>query len=296
MDETQSEKPGSERALLLLSVLFLVSAFICGQSLGHARAGEPPAGQITTVKPGPSTKTAGCHRVTREFRLTQAADGFNGSVQLLQDSRIVETLYQGEHLDVNDLIYEEKVQRLFEETPPLGAVLRLVNYSGAIGMSEGHFALVEKSYTFDDFPFARLNEATLASRARSYLLTCDANTGIGEYGGLVTYLYEVVHDELRPIEFVDSKSKKSERIELLDSSITNWKLVRSKDGKSRDILYAYSGPVVNPNDVDDVQFCTHYYRFHFDGRRWVRYGRAEKGSWGNLGESLPPLSKFPKAR
>jgi len=83
---------------------------------------------------------------------------------------------------------------------------------------------------------------------------------------------------------------------LLDSSITNWKLVRSKNGKSRDILYAYSGPVVNPNDVDDVQFCTHYYRFHFDGRRWVRYGRAEKGSWGNLGESLPPLSKFPKAR
>jgi hypothetical protein len=83
---------------------------------------------------------------------------------------------------------------------------------------------------------------------------------------------------------------------LLDSSITNWKLVRSKDGKSRDILYAYSGPVVNPKDVDDVQFYTYYYRFHFDGRRWVRYGRVEKASWGNLGESLPPLSKFSKAR
>ena len=99
--------------------------------------------------------------------------------------------------------------------------------------------MVEKSYTFDDFPFARLNEATLAFGAPSCLLTCDANTGLGEYSGLVTYLYEVVHDELRPIEFVDSKSKKRERIELLDSSITNWKLVRSKDGKSRDILYAY---------------------------------------------------------
>ena len=228
MDETQRKKPGSERAFLLLSVLFLVSAFICGQSLGPARAGEPPARTITTVKPGPSTKTAGCYRVTREFKLTQAADGFNGSVQLLQDSRIVETLYQGEHLNVNDLIDEEKVQRLFEDTPPLGAVLRLVDYSGAIGRSERHLALVEKSYTFDDFPFARLNEATLASGARSYLLTCDANTGIGEYGGLVTYLYEVVHDELRPIEFVDSKSKKREPIELLDSSITNWKLVRGR--------------------------------------------------------------------
>ena len=48
MDETQSKRPGSERAFLLLSVLFLVSAFICGRSLGQARAGEPPAGTVTT--------------------------------------------------------------------------------------------------------------------------------------------------------------------------------------------------------------------------------------------------------
>jgi len=296
MDESQTKKPLTLRALLLLSAQLCMCAFIWGERPCPAHAEEAPAGKITTVKPGPATKTAGCYRITKEFRLTQSSPGFNGSVQLLQDSRIVETLYDGEHLNIFDLIDEENVQQLFETTPPLGAVLRLVDYGRAIGRSEGHLALVQKSYTFDGTPFAWLKEVNLGSGAPSYLLTLDANSGIGEYSGLLTYLYEVVNDELKPIEYVDSKSKKREQVVLLDSLITNWKLVKSKDGKSRDILYAYSGPVVNPKDVDDVEFYTHHYRFHFDGKKWVRYERVEKGSWENEEESLPALSKFPKAR
>jgi hypothetical protein len=74
---------------------------------------------------------------------------------------------------------------------------------------------------------------------------------------------------------------------------TAWKLVKSKDGKSKDILHIACRPDLPAKNKDDVDiFLVYYDRFHFDGKEWVKYRKVEKGCWEAEGD-LPPLSKFP---
>jgi len=74
---------------------------------------------------------------------------------------------------------------------------------------------------------------------------------------------------------------------------TNWKLVKSKDGKSKDILDIACRPTFENKSKDEVEFVVYYNRFHFDGNEWVKYQRIEKDIWEAEGKDLPPLSKFP---
>ncbi len=153
------------------------------------------------------------------------------------------------------------------------------------------YTRVEESRTFDNTPIASLDEVSLEGPDKpSYFLTCDGNTGIGAHSGMVTYPYEVANRRLRPIEYVDRRSKKRGEIVLVSSMVTNWKLVKSKDGTSQDILYADCEP---DTSTGEVEFKIYYERFHFDGRKWVRYERAEKGYWEIGDDDLPALSKFP---
>jgi len=204
-------------------------------------------------------------------------------IQLLQDSRLTKSLY-GEFGWAFALKQEDQLIRLFRDDPPLGAVLRILRYDDEI-------TEIAESLTFDETPVAWLEEVRLSISGKpSYLLTRDMSTGIGARSGPKTYLYEVAQGKLRPIEYVDSRTKKKGKIAVLRSMVTNWGLVTSKDGKSQDILYADCEPDTSKDPAD---FKVYFRRYHFDSKKWLRYQSVKDGYWEVGTEKLPPLSKFP---
>ncbi len=262
-------------SLLLPSLLMMCS-------LTAYAAGETSEPKVPL--PGSDAKTAGCYKVVKEYRLTQALDGVNGMLQLLLDSRLTEFPHNKQFGGAFALYQDDELIRLFKNSPPLGAVLRILMY-------EGEIARIWESHTFDDAPVAWLEKVRLSGSGKpSYLATCDLSTGIGAHSGTETYFYEVIYGKLRPIEYVDNKTKEKGAIALVRSLVTNWKLVKSKDGKSEDILYADCEP---DTSKDPVEFKVYYNRYHFNGKKWVRYEREEEGYWEVDTETLPPLSKFP---
>ncbi len=261
---------------------FLLSALLILCSLSAYAADE--TSEPKAPCPDSVVKTAGCYEVVKQYRLTQALHGVNGMLQLLQDSRVTEFPHNKQFGAAFALYQDDDLIRLFKNSPPLGAVLRILMY-------EGEIARVEESHTFDHAPVSWLEEVRLSgSGTRIYQLTCDLSTGIGAHSGTETYFYEVIYGKLRPIEYVDSKTKEKGTIAPVRSLVTNWKLVKSKDGKSEDILYADCEPDTSKDPVD---FKVYYSRYHFNGKKWVRYEREEEGYWEVDTETLPPLSKFP---
>jgi hypothetical protein len=103
------------------------------------------------------------------------------------------------------------------------------------------------------------------------------------------YMYD---EKLLPL-FKDNPETK---MVLMRSLKTNWKLVKSKDGNSKDILHVACRPNFENKSEDEDRFLIYYDRFCFDGKGWVRYQRVEKGFWEVDAEDFPPLSKFPVGR
>ena len=174
-------------AFASFSILFLfLCTAACGEGLYTREWGLPKAPQL-----GSAAESAGCYNISKRYPLTKSHHGFDGTLQLLQDSRLSEFSRDGEPVSAFDLLYDEEVRRLFKDAPPLGAVLRIVT-------SDGEMAEVEESRTFDNTPIACLKEVSLKGPDKpSYFLTCDGNTGIGAHSGTVTYPYEVANRKLR---------------------------------------------------------------------------------------------------
>lgn len=265
--------------LLVLSVLIAHSL--------TAYAGEIKEPKV--LLPGSAETIAGSYKVSKSYPLTKAVHGVDGVLQLLQDSRLTKDAYD-KHFGTafNDMyIYDEKLLPLFKDNPPLGIVLRiLVQGKG--------FLLTSESHTYDQVPVAWLEEVRLSGPSRpSYLFTQDLSIGMGSYAGPTTYFYNVIDGNLKPIEYLDKETGKREQIVLMRSLKTNWKLVKSKDGKTKDILHIACRPNFENKSNDEGEFVVYYDRFHFDGNEWVKYQKIEKDFWEAEGEDLPPLSKFP---
>jgi hypothetical protein len=253
------------------------------------------AGEIKEPKvflPGSAEMLAGSYKVSKSYPLTKAVHGVDGVLQLLQDSRLTKDAYNKQFgTALNDMyMYDEKLLPLFKDNPPLGAVLRIL-------MQGKGFFLTSESHTYDQVPVAWLEEVGLSGPSRpSYLFTQDLSIGMGSYAGPLTYFYEIVDGKLKPIEYLDNETKKRDKIVLMRSLKTNWKLVKSKDGNSKDILHVACRSNFENKSEDEDRFLIYYDRFCFDGKGWVRYQRVEKGFWEVDAEDFPPLSKFPVGR
>jgi hypothetical protein len=264
--------------LLVLSVLIAYSFTVY--------AGETREPKVRS--PGSAEKPAGCYKVSKSYPLTKSMHGIDGHLQLLQDSRLTEDLYDKQFgTALNNFVYDKTKLPLFKDKPPLGTVLRILS------QDEG-YVLTRESRTFDFVPVAWLEEVRLSEAQKpTYLFTLDESVGMGSYNGPVTYFYEIADGKLKAIEYLNSETKKREKIVLMRSLKTNWKLVKSKDGKTKDILHIACRPNFENKSKDEVEFLVYYDRFHFDGKEWVKYQRIEKDIWEAEGEDLPALSKFP---
>jgi hypothetical protein len=269
--------------------LYLLILFILVVLAVSAYSGESK--KPVTASTGSTETIAGYYVVSKSYPLTKGIHGIDGVIQLLQDGRLPKSAYNKHNKQFGSAfndpnMIDMKLLPLFADNPPLGSVLRILK-------KNEKFFRISESRTYDLVPVAWLEELPLTgSGPKSFLLTLDESTGMGSYAGPTTYFYDIVDGKLKLIKYLDMTTGKKEDFVLMRSSKTGWKLVKSKDGKTTDILHIACRPDTNN---DDIVFLVYYDRFHFDGKQWVKYQRTEKGFWEMENDDLPPLSKFPKS-
>jgi hypothetical protein len=247
---------------LLISLAFLLLAAI------------PPA--ATAQQPGLAA--------AQNFTLTLASDGFEGRLELLQDSRLTRELEEVLWGSGGpDMALDQNDQRLktFTAVPLHPAVLRL---------RDAHQQIVAET-TFER-ELVRIRIEGLHPGRRTILATTDLSAGFGSYSGPVTELLEVRGGKLETITARDAQSGAIQPIHLASTLKTAWKLVpaAASNSSTKDILEV----ACRPNfDLKDTKFFLTYTRYHWDGSGWVAFTRKVHGFWES-DNSFPPLERFPK--
>jgi hypothetical protein len=217
--------------------------------------------------------------VSQTVRLTTEANGINGTLQVLTDSRLTDELKQmmwgtGDWSFV--LPAGDPRRAVFERNPPRNAELRIVTDSNQ----------VLRSASLDE-PLARVTEVDVLSGKTSFLVAVDYSIGFGSYAGVTTLLLDVGDSQFRWVEATDTDTKQAQPIRLPNTLKSSWKLVPLHG--NHDILRVYCRPL---NVQVGDEFVVGYVRYRFDAKRWVRYERQEKGFWES-DQPFPSMSKFP---
>jgi hypothetical protein len=209
--------------------------------------------------------------VSDHARLTMAANGIDGELQLLQDARVTPAL-------------QKKLWEMGGVPEDFAnAAVRIVKPDGAVADS-----------TELERPLARLDPmpANLYDDSRqTWLVTTDYSTGTGSYAGPITTFVEVHDGRLHWLEATDSATGKTARIAVMHSLKTVWKTAPARDGHGREILEARCRPDARTK-TGDVEFVLSYYRYAFDGTRWIRRVRETKG-FSEFEDGFPARRLFP---
>jgi hypothetical protein len=119
-------------------------------------------------------------------------------------------------------------------------------------------------------PVAEIKTVKLIDgKPKSFSLEVDYSAGWGSYSGPVTMFIDVVGGKIKWIRAKDASNGKTEKISVMISLKTYWKLSPSK--KKQDILELACRPTGN-GDFELI-----YSRYSFNGLEWIRYSRSEKG-------------------
>jgi hypothetical protein len=221
------------------------------------------------------------YRVSQRLRLTARANGLNGWLEVLTDSRL-SLAVQKEMWGVGDwstaFVEGDPEYAIFKAKPPENARLR-------ISSDEGQPV---RTLTLER-PLAKLNEAHLIGGRSTVLVAVDYSIGFGSYAGVSTQLLDVIESQFRWAESTSSDANDVQPIRLPDTLKSAWKLVSSRAG-NKDILWVYCRPAKVA--FTGREFVIGYVRYHFNGRRWRKYEQLRNGIWED-DEQFPPRSAFP---
>ena len=220
-----------------------------------------------------SPRSAARSAVFQRARLSNAENGLNGELELVQDSRLTpalrERLWGGGELTPDSPI--------FRTAPLRNAELRLVRWGGLPVESEP----LER-------PLAKLESTRLYGGSReTYLLTVDYSAGFGSYSGPATFLLEVAGGLINWLQATQTGTGKKERITLARTLKSVWGIVDVPGTTQKEILQALCRPI-----PDSHEFTLTYLRYYFDGQNWVRLDRSQKGC-SDFEDGLPDRSLFP---
>ena len=217
--------------------------------------------------------------VAQTLRLTTAANGIDGALQVLTDSRITDELKK-EMWGTGDWTFVlpegDPRQAAFAGNPPRNAELRLVTSSNQV--------LQRVSL---EQPLARVTEVQVLNGKTYFLVAVDYSVGFGSYAGVTTLLLDIADGQFRWAEATDVATKQAEQIRLPKTLRSSWKLVPFHG--NHDILLVFCRP---PKVQVGNEFVLGYVRYRFDGKQWMKYERLQKGFWES-DEPFPPLSEFP---
>jgi len=222
-------------------------------------------------------------KVKTAIQLTAATDGFDGTLELLEDARLTpkleNTLWQtggpGLALDSDDPLLKKLT------VPPLEhALLRLTDGQQNV---IGEMALERE--------LARTQIASLHAGFRTILVTTDLSSGFGSYSGPLTQLLDLSRKKLEIATATDLQTRATEPIHLANTLKTAWHFspVPGSRSPQRDILEAACRP-----NADGSKFSITYTRYHWTGTAWLVHARKSPGMW-EADQPFPPASRFPPA-
>jgi len=218
------------------------------------------------------------HLVTyQSVPLSKATNGIEGELQLMQDARLTPSLRT--QLWGTGPSGSDAAEPPLNGGPLLNAEVRIVNSDGKPVVSEE----LER-------PLTKLEAARLYSGSgRTYLVTVDYSAGWGSYSGPITFLVEITDGRLRWLDRAESATGKRERIALMESLKTEWKIVAASSGSGKEILMVACRPTLEPGNA---KFTLLYSRYFFDGKSWVELVREQEGYWESQ-DDFPDRSLFP---
>jgi hypothetical protein len=221
--------------------------------------------------------------VVKTIQLTDAFDGFNGALQLLEDARITPEVGRALwEMGDPDTVFYGDADRIKQLTVPAlrPAVLRLADTN--------HKIVFEKTLEREQ---ARVQIEALHPGQRTILVNTDLSIGMGSYAGPRTELYQLKGGSLEAVTARDENTGKITAIEIMSSLKTAWKLVPASTGQTdqKDILEL----ACRPNwEIENTKFFKIYSRYHWDGTQWVLYSKKVPGMWES-DEAFPPSQRFP---
>jgi hypothetical protein len=112
---------------------------------------------------------------------------------------------------------------------------------------------------------------------------------MGSYNGPITFPLDIADGRLKWLEATDVETGKVERIALMKSLKTVWKIVGATAGSGQEILAARCRPAFRPDQND---FTLTYVRYSFDGKKWVKFQRTKTG-FSEFEGAFPDRSLFP---
>jgi len=119
-------------------------------------------------------------------------------------------------------------------------------------------------------PVAEIKTVKLIDgKPNSFDLEVDYSAGWGSYSGPVTMFIDVVGGKIKWIRAKDASTGKTEKISVMISLKTYWKLSPSK--QNQDILEL----ACRSTGKGDFELI--YSRYRFNGLEWIRYSKTEKG-------------------
>ena len=96
---------------------------------------------------------------------------------------------------------------------------------------------------------------------------------------------------MRWVESSDPKTGRTQKITLMESLKTAWKLADASDGKGKQILIAECRPDWS-SVKDNPDFTTTYARIYFDGTKWLIVKRTLR-VFTEFEQGFPSRKRFP---
>jgi len=215
-------------------------------------------------------KDKGEYTIKYRYPLNATANGTAGELQLLLDRALTE-----EDLDM-------------QRASPKGACAKLRVVTGADKV------LSSKNL---GWPAARLTPALqLKGSPAWYLLEVNQSAEFGSYSGAVASFVRARNAQFDWLQAVDKQTGKSEKIQLLRSGKTDWRLAKSSQTKAVNLVELACRPDFENKFVhkkDELEFMLIYRRYYPQGDgRWIRAERTQAGFWES-DEDFPDEREFP---
>jgi hypothetical protein len=221
------------------------------------------------------------YAVHRSLSLDPAANGIDGTLQILEDARITPALRQDMWRQTTDtdliLAANDPLRRALAKTPLQPAHLRLVDGTGKV--------VADQAF---DVPLADIDRQQLHEGAPTFLVTADHSVGLGSYAGLETVLMAVDHGQLVPEPLPGRKA--------LASSLKNaWKITDDKTpgaGSAKAIQVVACHPnYANKDWAATNEFVVELTTYRYAGGAWHGTTASLKGYWESDGDW--PDDQFP---
>ena len=263
----------------IISNLFALSAVIFTFSIfSNAQTDNKKTNSLTAD---------GEYSIVQSIKLQKAFSGHDGKIELLRDARLADavSIMQAKGFSPDLMNEEPQVKETFEKAPVRPIVLRAVDGGGKV---------------IDSKPLqcisAEIKAVKLYANAKaSYQVTC-LYANFAPYDGEEATFVEVSGGRLRQLEAIDQKTGEKVEMAFVNSHRIGWKFAHTGVGKNRDLLSVFTGWKTNELNENDGGFTVSYQRFHFDGKRWIRYERTVEEDYWEDEFGFPEAAKFPKAR